>query len=767
MITALAAIVLGSPVQWTVFCNEPTVQVSPSLYGIFFEEINCAGDGGLYAELVRNRSFEDSDKPDFWTLAPGSSGSITLKKGPDRQWLHIDSMKSASVVNSGYWGMSFKQGEPYRFTILGRTPGSGIAATVRLQSASGKTLAQQTVQLTAEWREVTGLLRPVSNDKKGQVRIGLDDAGEADIDFISVLPGQVIREDLFDKLDDLQPAFVRFPGGCWVEGETMDRAQRWKQTIGPLHMRRTQPNIWGYQSTNGLGYHEYLQLCEDLQAAPLFVINCGMSHREVVPLSKMGEFVQDALDAIEYANGPAGSRWGSERAKNGHPLPFNLRYVEIGNENGGPAYEERYALIYKAIKSKYPEIGLIANDWGGVPRQTPVDIVDEHYYNTPDFFFENATKYDRYDRNGPRIYVGEYAVTQGCGNGNLIAALGEAAFMIGMERNSDVVTMSSYAPLFANLNIKAWNPDLIYFDNSRSYGTPSYWVQKLFSTNRPTEVVKSKLVAPIDSGRTFPSGGVGVGTWNTQAEFKDLVVRSGEKVVFQSADGRTLSKESGTWNLSGDSAQQTGGGVKTRLTTGNRPWKNYTLTLKARKISGEEGFLITVGQTGPDDFIWWNIGGWGNTRHALEMSIKGGKGLVGSSVPGSVETGRWYDVKVEYTETRIKCYLDGALVADEVVPQPKRFHGIAGRDSRTGDIVLKLVNGSEEVKAADIELVDFQAAGADATVLTSLESEDENSIEHPLRVSPKGQKVKIDQGRIRYRCPPLSLTIIRVHSKKP
>ena len=273
----------------------------------------------------------------------------------------------------------------------------------------------------------------------------------------------------------------------------MSLAYRWKQTIGDPSERRTQYNLWQYHATHGIGYHEYLQMCEDLGAEPLFVINCGMSHKEVVPLDKMGEFVQDALDAIEYANGPVSSTWGALRAKNGHPAPFNLKYMEIGNENGGTAYQERYALFYDAIKAKYPQMHLIADEWSGRPTNRPIEIVDEHYYSTPEFFIANADKYDSYDRAGRKVYVGEYAVTQGCGQGNLRAAVGEAAFMTGLERNSDVVVMASYAPLFANVNYKKWNPDLIDFDSSRVYGIPSYYVQQMFSENR------GDVVLPVDA----------------------------------------------------------------------------------------------------------------------------------------------------------------------------------------------------------------------------------------------------------------------------
>jgi len=269
----------------------------------------------------------------------------------------------------------------------------------------------------------------------------------------------------------------------------------WKETIGDIDVRVPLYNIWGYWATHGLGFHEYLQLSEDLGAAPLFCLNVGMSHHETVPLARMGQWVQDALDALEYANGPTNSVWGALRARYDHPQPFNLRYLEIGNENGGFDYAERWPLFYRAIKSRYPEIQLVANVWGSYPQNPPPDLVDEHYYNNPDFFMRQANHYDSYNRQGPKVFVGEYAVTQGCGQGNLRAAVGEAAFMTGLERNSDIVAMACYAPLFVNLNHRKWNPDLINFDSSSVYGLPSYYVQQLFSLNR------GDLTVPTNDGR--------------------------------------------------------------------------------------------------------------------------------------------------------------------------------------------------------------------------------------------------------------------------
>ena len=319
------------------------------------------------------------------------------------------------------------------------------------------------------------------------------------LDVVSLFPeetyqGHACRTDLAQMLKDMQPAFVRFPGGCYVEGDELANAFRWKRTIGDVAERPGHWNLWGYRSNDGLGYLEYLQLCEDLGTEPLFVINCGMAHKDVVPMEQMPEFVQDALDAIEYANGDAGTtKWGKLRAEHGHPAPFGMKYIEIGNENGGPAYDERYALFYDAIKAKYPDINIVAN----VPtRQRPTEILDEHYYSLPEFFMSNAFRYDTYDRNGSHIYVGEYAVTQNAGQGNLRAAIGEAAFMTGMERNADVVVMSSYAPLFVNPGWRRWNPNAIVFDASRSYGTPSYHVQAMFAQHRPDVILPLELKSP-------------------------------------------------------------------------------------------------------------------------------------------------------------------------------------------------------------------------------------------------------------------------------
>ncbi|MCK6501607.1 MAG: hypothetical protein L6Q38_19170, partial [Nitrospira sp.] len=502
---------------------KPGHPVSPALWGIFFEDINLSADGGVYPELVRNRSFEDSEELSNWqTTAPaGTQASFAIDASRPLNPLNRRSLRAtldgpATLVNEGYYGMNIVQGESYSLKLAARVAdGFGGRIHVTLTTGSQNLAKGEITDFSSRWKYHTVELQATGNHPRAKLQLDFDGRGTVFLDMISLKPRKSwkdrgLRPDLAEAMDALKPSFLRFPGGCWVEGEDMARMYDWKKTIGNIDVRTPLQNIWGYHATHGIGFHEYLQMAEDLGAEPLFCINAGMSHREHVPLDKMEQWVQDALDAIEYANGPTNSVWGSRRAQNGHPAPFRLKYVEIGNENGGAAYRERWPLFVHAIKARYPEIQLIANHWeGGYPRNPMPEIVDEHYYDTPDWFMANAHKYDSYDRKGPRIFVGEYAVTRNTGLGNLRGAIGEAALMTGLERNSDIVMVAAYAPLFCNANHKRWPVNLINFDSSRWFGIPSYYVQKLFSEHRGTVT----LPTTVESGASqepLPSGGVGV-----------------------------------------------------------------------------------------------------------------------------------------------------------------------------------------------------------------------------------------------------------------
>ena len=763
LLSALALLVPAKPITITVNADQVLHSVSKDLYGIFFEEINCAGDGGIYPELVRNRSFDDSTKAEFWDISSGIQADVVNGK------LQVTASEDGVILNKGYWGMNLEKGKKYAVQIIGDFPeqteigletgdGSSIAAATTLKFSPGN---GQTVKTT---------ITPNTSTPTASLKLFVKKGQKFSLDYVSVFPSNTfrgrkngLRPGLMNMLSDMKPAFVRFPGGCWVEGDRMDSAYRWKTTINNLETRKTVPNLWGYKSTNGLGYHEYLQMCEDLNSAPMFVVNCGMSHKEVVPMSQMDEYVQDALDAVEYANGPATSKWGAVRAANGHPKPFNLKYMEIGNENGGPAYNERYKLIFDAIKSKYPEIITIADVWGGTPTSAPLEVIDEHYYFDPGFFFRNANRYDTYDRKGPKIYVGEYAVTQDSGTGNHIAAIAEAAFMTGMERNSDHVVMASYAPLFANVNLKSWNPDLIYFDSSKVYGTPSYYVQKLFAQNRASDIVKSSVSEIPENKTPFPAGGVGVGTWQTVSEYKDLVlIENGQEKRLDDPKSQ-LKPVAGKWEYNGGLLRQTAMEDGARSFFASPTSTNYTFKVKARKISGDEGFLILVGMKDSDNYLWLNLGGWTNSVHAIEHAVNGSKNRIGRSVPGKIETGRWYDIQVDYSPEGMVCLLDGKKILEERPSATPSFFYTTGIDKAKKELVIKVVQGVSTPQDVSINIEGIRpGATARGIVLSYPETHAENSLENPKKIYPVQMKAKVDKGNLSFQAQPYSLTILRV-----
>jgi alpha-L-arabinofuranosidase len=784
----------SEPAKITVDVAHPSHAISPTLWGIFFEDINMSTDGGIYPELVRNRSFEDSDKPENWTFTSVGDGKseasvITADvqaKPPvpplnpyNRKSLCIKADGAFKLQNEGYWGMNFVSGAGYTLTFAARSDNFNGKLTAKLLSADGTVLASGEVStLGNRWRYHTLDLNPTGSDAKGKLEISGDGKGMLYLDMVSLMPKGTwkdhgLRPDLAASLDALHPKFLRFPGGCWVEGDDFAHMNHWKNTVGSIDTRTPLWNIWGYNATQGLGFYEYLQMAEDLGAEPLFCINVGMSHKETVPMDRMGQWVQDALDAVEYANGSTNSYWGAMRAKAGHPEPFNLKLMEIGNENGGPDYVQRWPLLVSALREKYPYLKFVVNtDLHGRPYPTnpAPDIVDEHYYETPESFMHRASQYDKYDRTGPKIFVGEYAVTEHAGKGNLRAAIGEAAFMTGMERNSDVVAMASYAPLLVNLNHRAWNPDLINFDSSRWYGLPSYYVQKLFSENRgdvylPTEV-QSPEIQPAPN-----AGSIGVGTWNTEAEFKDLQVTAPDgSVLFTSdfsngTDGWKLLGDGADWKAQDGALRESAEKEFIRALAGDRKWTDYTLTLKARKISGAEGFLILFHIAADDDRIWWNIGGWNNTADAIES------GGTLDSKPGQIEAGQWYDIKVTVSGNNVRCWLNGQLVHDlnyESASKISSLYATSATDAQTGDVIVKVVNADSGPVETEIALSGadkFSGKGA-ATVLTSENATDENSIDDPMKVSPKTEDVNFSGTTLTRSLPGNSFTVLRIQAGK-
>ncbi|MDW8104800.1 MAG: alpha-L-arabinofuranosidase C-terminal domain-containing protein [Armatimonadota bacterium] len=759
--------------------------ISPLLWGVFFEEINHAGDGGIYAELVRNRSFEDEPHGTIhaWKLSDSSGASriaidqsrpLHARNPRSLRWEIGEGAPPVSLVNEGFWGIAVERGKQYRLSVYARCDERFRGELqFSLQGADGRVYAQHTVRgIGAEWKRFSGVMTSRATDPKARLVVTASAPGTVWLDMVSLMPVDTfkgrpngLRKDLAQMLVELKPSFLRFPGGCFVEGDRLRNALRWRDTLGDIAERPPRWNLWGYTTTQGLGLHEYLQMSEDLGAEPLLVVNCGMACQfrqgDVAPMEQLDEWIEDALAAIEYAVGPPDSKWGALRARNGHPKPFPLRFVEVGNENWGPAYEERYARFYDAIKARFPQIQIVANS---PVRSRPIDVLDEHFYSSAEWFITQANRYDHYDRNGPRIFVGEYAVTVGAGTGNLRAALGEAAFMTGLERNGDLVIMASYAPLFVNTHARQWNPDLIVFDSARVYGTPSYYVQQLFSRYRGTHVLPLKLEAPAISV-TEPRGAIGLGTWSTQAEYRDVRVTRNGQTLFsadftQGAAGWRVVR--GDWQVVEGSYRQTSGQTDCRAVAGDPSWTDYTLTLRARKLGGAEGFLILFRVRDDNNWYWWNLGGWGNVKHAVEKCVGGGKSIVSNEVPGRIETGRWYDIRIEVQGNRIRCYLDGQLIHDFEDKPLSALYAVASRNERTREVILKVVNVSDRAVETEVRLQGgrrVQPAGR-AITLTGNSLDEENSFEQPKRIAPVERTLREVAPRFRYTFPKHSLTVL-------
>lgn len=510
-------------------------EVQPTMYGLFFEDINFAADGGLYAELVKNRSFEFPQTFMGWR----TFGKVEVRtdNAPFERNPHYVRLSNAGhkekhtgIENEGFRGIGLKQNEEYRFSVWARNaekPNQKIR--IELISSSNNVLIKKDVAIDSnDWKKYEIVLKSPQQDEHASLRVYLASEGPVDLDHVSLFPKETwknrengLRKDLSEALNDLNPGVFRFPGGCIVEGTDLEDRYDWKKSIGAVENRPLNQNRWHYTFTHrffpdyfqsyGLGFYEYFLLSEDIGAAPLPVINCGLScqyqntsEKAHVPLHDLDKYIQDALDLIEFANGDSNSKWGKIRTEMGHPKPFNLKFLGVGNEQWGPEYVERLQAFVKAIKTKYPKIQIIGSTgpspdgdkfnylWPEMKRLN-VDLVDEHYYKSPKWFLENAARYDNYDRKGPKVFAGEYASHPENKKNNFEAALTEAAFMTGLERNADVVYMATYAPLFAHVDAWQWKPDLIWFDNLKSVRTPDYYVQQLYAQNKGTHVVPLTL----------------------------------------------------------------------------------------------------------------------------------------------------------------------------------------------------------------------------------------------------------------------------------
>ncbi|MGX1371305.1 alpha-L-arabinofuranosidase [Streptomyces canus] len=780
-------------------------KIDDTMYGVFFEDINRAADGGLYAELVQNRSFEYSTD-DNGSHTPLTSWTVTgtaqvvnddgRLNARNRNYLSLGA--GSSVTNAGYnTGIHVDAGKKYDFSVWARAD-AGTALTVSLGDADGMLATARQVAVTKSgWAKYRATFTAGRTSSAGRLTVA--SAAAAALDMVSLFPRDTyrgepngLRKDLAEKVAALHPGFVRFPGGCLVNTGSMEdyseasgwqrkRSYQWKDTIGPVEQRATNANFWGYNQSYGLGYYEYFRLSEDIGAMPLPVVpalvtGCGQN-RAVADEALLKRHVQDTLDLIEFANGPASSTWGRKRAQMGHPEPFHLTHIEVGNEENLPnEFFARFKEFRAAIAAEYPDIQVISNsgpDDSGTTfdtawqlnRDAKVDMVDEHYYNSPQWFLQNNDRYDSYDRGGPKVFLGEYA-----SQGNTFKnALTEAAFMTGLERNADVVKLASYAPLFANEDYVQWRPDLIWFNNHASWNSANYEVQKLFMNNVGDRVVPSaatgtpSLLAPI-------TGAVGLSTWATTAAYDDVSVTDADGRAlltddFSSGAAQWTHTGGGSWSVQdGQYVQTDVNAENTMVSAGDPSWHDYDLKVKATKRAGKEGFLVAFGVKDTGTYYWWNIGGWNNTQTAVEQAVDGGKSTLISKA-GSVETGRAYDIDVKVRGRQVSLFLDGqewGSFTDDKPAEP--FRQVVTKDGKTGDLIVKVVNAQNAAARTAVDLGGAKVAPR-ARVTTLAAAQDAVNSETSTAVTPVTSTFDGVAGKFSYTFPANSVTFLRIRQR--
>ena len=819
-------------------CSQPQAEITidvaqhgadipSSMYGIFFEEINHAGDGGLYAELVQNRGFEDTSVPEGYRVKDGKlyppanscnhltcakphpdmcyrwpteeipAWSLTQLEGegasmkltteyplnsatPTALKVTLPAEGRVAIGNTGFWGMNIEEGKDY-YLRLYTSNGKRFdgKAVIRLVGEDGQELCNcpLAIDMAKAWSEYTGHLTATGSDSRAHLVIELEGKGTLLLDYVSLFPFETfrnrangLRKDIAETLEAMRPAFVRWPGGCVVEGITLSNRIKWKETIGDPVTRPGVYDTWGYRTTMGFGYHEFLQFCEDIGAGGMFVCNVGLGCQgrvgDACKEDEVDSFIEDVLDAIDYALGDGTTEWSRKRVENGHPAPFPLKYVEIGNENWGPVYEKRYDKFYKAIKEKYPQLKLISTlGLGGQHRHERVDMIDPHWYVSPEFFFASDKLFDQQERGDYEIYIGEYAVNQNVGGGNLLGALAEAAFLTGVERNSDLVKMASYAPLFENVNDRVWPTNLIWFDSYRVMGRSSYQVQKMYAENRPSFNVATSFEQPVIP--VGVKGQIAVGGWNTDNEYKDLKVTLADGRTVEADMSQGWTPQEGTWNAEGGTLKGSGPGVmRWNLWSVPEAFGDCSISLKARKIAGAEGFLIYFGMHDGKNGYVLNIGGWGNQTTAFQRINGNDMPQIPNNISQYVEEGRWYDIRIDIKDGKFTYSLDGKQMLETAIENIQRYV-VSGYDENTGELIVKFVNATKEPFSTSVNLQNVTSVKRKGKVvtLTSADPKDENTLDDPKRAFPRESTFNKFSGQFDYTFEPWSFTVLRIKAE--
>lgn len=759
------------------------------LYGLFFEDLNHAADGGLYAELIQNRSFEFSpvDNAAYHGLTAWEKvenggrvelavleGDAVSEKNPHYLELNVTETGEVGIQNLGFnSGIPLRNGARYDFTCYARRKtGNASHIAVSLRSADGRLYQIKTFQLTDCWKKYETVFTSTTEDWTGRLAVTVGGTGKVDLDFVSLFPRDTykgrkngLRKDLAEALEAMHPKFLRFPGGCLVHDGSLDQdarnsQYRWKNTIGPVEHRPARRNNWGYNQSLGLGYYEYFQFCEDIGAKPLPVLPGGFNPHDgqAADGAHIQGFIQDALDLVEFANGGLDTEWGAKRAELGHPEPFGLEYLAIGNEEVGEAFFERYPMFYNSIKEKYPDIKVIGTSgpFAGGPeydrgwrsaREDGAELVDEHYYQTPEWFIANHHRYDDFPAEGPKVFLGEYASK----DNTWFNALAETSYMVGLERNARAVGMACYAPLLCNADYVNWRPDMIWFDNHQLMRTPSYYVQKMFMEHQGSVLLEQELTGKGDPVKLYPfpdhlTGGLVLSGHESTVEFSDIVVTNLETGRQQAYPGTVLCIGDGERRI------------------GQIDWHSYAVTLKAREIEGWKGFHIWFAHRSGENRLCWQLGGWNNSDSLISEWING-KDSVLAQKERHIQRGRVYDLKIEVRDRRIKTWVDGTPELEtEVVPAiAEPLYAVSSRDAVSGEVIVKLVNVLPRRQTVTIALDGMVEVEGTAYIMSGFHRDARNTLGAPETVVPREVPVRFDSGNFPWTIGPESVCILRLY----
>lgn len=812
----------GTPATLDVDVNKPGVAIPATFYGLMTEEINHAYDGGLFAELIQNRTFQDPpprtrggaaparNLPFHWSQV-GDGTAVIDRTDPVNSALPINlrlnlSGKMAGVANDGYWGIPIRPDTTYTASFFAKGGGgfAGPVTAVLVLDEGDVTVAKaESRPVTNAWQKYTVTLTtghdaPIS--AKARFILQASGSGSVSFSLVSLFPPTYqntpngLRPDLMKLMADMHPAFIRLPGGNYVEGSTFQTRFNWKQMIGPPEQRPGHMGCWGYRSSDGFGLPEYLLWCKQLNAEPVLAVFAGyVLNRQHVEAGspEMAQYTQEALEEIEYVSGSPDSEWGKRRAADGFREPFPLHYVEIGNEDWfdrSGSYDGRFTEMAKAIRQKYPQLKIIAT---APVKSFKPDLYDDHFYRSARQLMKQAEQYDRKEgplgplrfnggafngrqSDGIQTFVGEWATQEGRPTPNLNAALADAAFVIGLEKNADIIPMECYAPLLVNVNPGAsqWPTNLIGYDALHSFGSPSYYAQAMLGQNKGEVVLPTTLrAAPVVAAAApAPHGSIGVGTWHTQVEYKDIIVTAPDGKILLTAD---LSKDTRGWKFTGDKWDLQDQAIKPSAAdseswaiTGDTNWTDYTIKLKARKIAGREGFLVLWHAADGSNYNWWNIGGWGNTATRCEAAEQGRRTAFGPNSAFTVEANRWYDLRLEVSGQKVRGFIDGKLVTEATQEQqiiPSAVFASATYSKAGNKLIVKVVNIGEEPLDASLNLRGVGKVEPGGTAITlSGDPKAQNTVDQPTKIAPKEEAIDAAAPSFKRTFPPHSFTILRL-----